>query len=374
MCAYPTHYPPDGPPLTTDELRTIVDDAAALGTLVISLGGGEPFLRADAEAIIGHIDGHGITSLVHSNGSLLTSARLSRLAAHRRLALVLSLDSHRRAAHDGLRGLACFDRVVAAARHLAHHAPHVRLGFTFTVTAHNFRDMLGVMRPTCDLGVRTVRYTPVHDNLPGTPHRCGVLGASGAHRPAPARQPRRSCRSAPGSCARRLAGLLGERPAASVRRGENGYFFVGLVEGCAAGLRRHLLAAGIDAGIGSEVADYCGDLGCGGECPVAREASAQAIQLPLHEGLTDAALHRIRDVCAGRLRPLNTAQGVPPAETDGAASAPGFARPLLRGTLRRAGGASAVAEGDQQTEDDRQRGGQEYSLDMQQPAYFRRGP
>lgn len=165
MCAYPTHYPSDGPPLTTDELRAIIDDAAALGTLVISLGGGEPFLRADAEAIIEHIDGHGITSLVHSNGSLLTSARLARLAAHRRLALVLSLDSHRRKVHDRLRGLACFDRVVAAARHLAHHAPHVRLGFTFTVTADNFCDMLGVMRLACDLGVRTVRFTPVHDNL-----------------------------------------------------------------------------------------------------------------------------------------------------------------------------------------------------------------
>lgn len=164
--------------------------------------------------------------------------------------------------------------------------------------------------------------------------------------------------------ARRLAGLLGERPAASVRRGENGYFFVRLVDGCAATLRRDLLAAGIDAGIGSEVADYCGDLGRAGECPVAREAFAQAIQLPLHEGLTDADLRRIRDVCAGRLRPLAAAPRVPPAEMDGAAPAPGFVRPLLHGTLRPSGGAGVVAEGDQQTEDERQRGNQEYSLDM----------
>lgn len=102
--------------------------------------------------------------------------------------------------------------------------------------------------------------------------------------------------------ARKLAGLLGERPAASVGRGENGYFFVRLTEGPATALRRDLLAAGIDAGIGSEVADYCGDLGRGAECPVAREAFEHAIQLPLHEGLTDEDLQRIAAVCAGRLR------------------------------------------------------------------------
>ncbi|MDT3670024.1 MAG: aminotransferase class I/II-fold pyridoxal phosphate-dependent enzyme [Aromatoleum sp.] len=102
--------------------------------------------------------------------------------------------------------------------------------------------------------------------------------------------------------ARKLAALLGERAAASVERGENGYFFVRLTDGSADGLRRDLLAAGIDAGIGSEVADYCGDLGRAAECPVARDVAAHAIQLPLHEGLTDTHLRRIADVCAGRLR------------------------------------------------------------------------
>lgn len=177
MCAYPTHYPANGQPLTTDELCRIVDEAAALGALVISLGGGEPFLRGDAEAVIGHIDSHGITSLVHSNGSLLTPERCARLATNRRLALVLSLDSHRRDVHDRLRGLACFDRVVAAARHLTHHAPRLRLGLTFTITRHNFRDMLGAMRMACDLGVRTLRFTPVHDNLQ---HRFGPPAETGA--------------------------------------------------------------------------------------------------------------------------------------------------------------------------------------------------
>lgn len=102
--------------------------------------------------------------------------------------------------------------------------------------------------------------------------------------------------------ARKLARLLGERPAASVGRGENGYFFVRLAEGSASLLRHDLLAAGIDAGIASEVADYCGDLGRSVDCPVARDAFEHAVQLPLHEGLTDDDLQRIAAVCTGRLR------------------------------------------------------------------------
>jgi perosamine synthetase len=97
---------------------------------------------------------------------------------------------------------------------------------------------------------------------------------------------------------RRLATLLGERPSAD---GGNGYFFVRCARGDAGALRRRLLRRGIDAGIGGEVADYCGDLGRGAECSRARAVHATAVQLPLHEGLVDDDLVRIAAACAGQL-------------------------------------------------------------------------
>lgn len=84
-------------------------------------------------------------------------------------------------------------------------------------------------------------------------------------------------------------------------RGENGYFFVRQTTGNAAALRRTLLQAGVDAGIGHEIADYCGDLGRATHCPVALAVYRQAIQLPLHEGVTDAGLRHIAAVCADGL-------------------------------------------------------------------------
>lgn len=97
--------------------------------------------------------------------------------------------------------------------------------------------------------------------------------------------------------ARALAARLGEVPAAAVHPGENGYFFVRTVAGDAAALRRDLLRAGIDAGIGTEVADFVGD----DACPVAADVAGRAIQLPLYESLTDADLDRIAAVCRGHL-------------------------------------------------------------------------
>jgi len=165
MCGFPTTYPRGGRALSTDEIFSIVEQARALGALVISLGGGEPFLRSDTDAIIEHIDRAGITPFVHTNGALLDDARCRRLARLSGAIVALSLDSHRRSIHDRLRGLDCFDSVIGAARYLATNAPKVRVVFTFTITALNLGDMLSTARLARDLGVRAIRFTPLHENL-----------------------------------------------------------------------------------------------------------------------------------------------------------------------------------------------------------------
>ena len=169
MCGFPTSYPVGKRLLDAAELAAIVDDARDLGTLVISLGGGEPFLRGEVDALIEHIDRVGITPFVHTNGSLLCNGRCARLARCSRLVVAFSLDSHRRSTHDRLRNLACYDAAIASARYFVAHAPRVRVMFTFTITAANHRDMLATTRLAHDLGVRAIRFTPIHDNLQ---HRC----------------------------------------------------------------------------------------------------------------------------------------------------------------------------------------------------------
>jgi len=66
----------------------------------------------------------------------------------------------------------------------------------------------------------------------------------------------------------------------------NYYFFVARLPSNTDLVRRKLLKQGIDAGIGSEIADDCGAALNHQDCPKARQVFMQTIQLPLYEGLS----------------------------------------------------------------------------------------
>lgn len=165
MCSYPTHYPLSRPPLSTEALCGIIDQAAELGTRLISLGGGEPFMRPDAEILIDRITHHGMTALLHTNGSFLTDERIRRLSHQKNLVVSLSLDSPYRAEHDSLRGVRCFDKVIAASIALSHKKSKARVTWLCTVTRQNLHRLGELIALAHTLGVRTVRFTLVHENL-----------------------------------------------------------------------------------------------------------------------------------------------------------------------------------------------------------------
>jgi dTDP-4-amino-4,6-dideoxygalactose transaminase len=66
----------------------------------------------------------------------------------------------------------------------------------------------------------------------------------------------------------------------------NYYFFVALLPSNIWEVRKFLLMHGIDAGIGAEIADDCGSILGRTDCPNTTEVFQQAIQLPLHEGMS----------------------------------------------------------------------------------------
>lgn len=78
----------------------------------------------------------------------------------------------------------------------------------------------------------------------------------------------------------------------------NYYFFVVKAPaGCdIRRLRRSLLFAGFDAGVGDELADDCAVLLGDPNCPAAADLAGRAIHLPLHEGMTDHDLARLAKV------------------------------------------------------------------------------
>lgn len=64
--------------MTTEEVHRVVDELAELGTMRLTLTGGEPLLRADFPAIYRHAHQKGILIVVYTNATLITP-RIARL-------------------------------------------------------------------------------------------------------------------------------------------------------------------------------------------------------------------------------------------------------------------------------------------------------
>lgn len=97
----------DDDELDTAEVKALLDDVTSLGrgTMVV-LTGGEPLLRKDLEALIGHGTALGLPIVVGTNAMLLSEQRLRSLTAAGVLGLGISLDSLDPDCHDRFRGRA----------------------------------------------------------------------------------------------------------------------------------------------------------------------------------------------------------------------------------------------------------------------------
>jgi dTDP-4-amino-4,6-dideoxygalactose transaminase len=76
----------------------------------------------------------------------------------------------------------------------------------------------------------------------------------------------------------------------------NYYFFVSLLPGDIWKARKFLLVHGVDAGIEAEIADNCGKYLGWADCCSATEVFRQAIQIPLHEGMSETNIRYVAKV------------------------------------------------------------------------------
>ena len=129
--------PASGAELSLAEIRALMDDLRAAGTLFLSLTGGEAMLHPEFWAIADEAASRGFALSVLTNGTLLTEAACDRLAAYPSLwALSLSVYGARAETHDAVtQGAGSFERTMAGARRLRDRG--VRLGLKFIVMRAN---------------------------------------------------------------------------------------------------------------------------------------------------------------------------------------------------------------------------------------------
>lgn len=148
--------------LDTSEALDVVDQLAEAGLMVLAFSGGEPLLRPDWRAIVGHAVQRGLSVNVGTNGSSITERIADDLASLGIKSVTVSLDSHRPEVHDYFRQLpGLYPRTVRAIKHLV--ARKVRVVVGFTPTKLNWKDACGVIDLACQLradAVNLSEYVP----------------------------------------------------------------------------------------------------------------------------------------------------------------------------------------------------------------------
>jgi mycofactocin radical SAM maturase len=146
--------------MTTAEALDLVNQISRAGVFQVNFGGGEPFMRPDFEEIIGACHDKGIMTCISTNGTLLDSERVARLAASRLVAIQVSLDGSNAETCDAIRGKGVFEQGIAAVKRLA--KTKIPTSINTVLTAQNASEIPAMHELAKSLGVslRVSRFRP----------------------------------------------------------------------------------------------------------------------------------------------------------------------------------------------------------------------
>ena len=88
--------------MTTDEIKRVLYQAASAGTLILTLSGGEPFLRKDFFDILAYARSLMFSVKIKTNGLLIGAEQAQRLRELHVGEVQISIYSHRPEVHDGI--------------------------------------------------------------------------------------------------------------------------------------------------------------------------------------------------------------------------------------------------------------------------------
>ncbi len=156
-------HPGGDPGLTTDRLKSIIDEVSDLGVYRFYFTGGEPFVREDIFQLIEYITQDKKAELIIlTNATLFRGERLDLLKRQdrQRLKLQVSLDGSRPEINDPIRGEGTFRQITAGLKTASD------LGFetslTAAVTDQNLSDIVHLPTLVPSLGAKSLHLMWLH--------------------------------------------------------------------------------------------------------------------------------------------------------------------------------------------------------------------
>ncbi|MCP4265921.1 MAG: methyltransferase domain-containing protein [Candidatus Brocadiaceae bacterium] len=142
--------------LSTEAIKTLIDEAVALGTTRFYFTGGEPFIRKDIFGLIDYVCNYKKSELIIlTNGTLLKGESIERLKGFDKelLKIQISLDGSKPEINDPLRGKDSFVQIVQGIKNTvdAGYSPTV----TTVVANSNIGDIPKITKLLAHTGVKT---------------------------------------------------------------------------------------------------------------------------------------------------------------------------------------------------------------------------
>lgn len=167
MCDLESRH--NGPELSFEEMKLVIDDLVRIGTSGIGLTGGEPLLRDDIFELIEYVKRYGLPITISTNGILLNRDNIRRrLVAAAPTNINISLDGATSHLHDSLRGVrGLFGKTVEGARCLAHDLKASGAATTLTavtvISRENAGELEAIAELAADTGFHRIGFMPLHD-------------------------------------------------------------------------------------------------------------------------------------------------------------------------------------------------------------------
>ncbi|MCP3849180.1 MAG: radical SAM protein [Gammaproteobacteria bacterium] len=142
--------------LSLEEIQSVLDEVASRDNkTMIVLTGGEPLARTDLEDMIQYGAHLGLSMVVGTNGTLLTSRRVASLKASGALGVGISVDSLEQVQHDQFRGLnGSWEKTFKGIQHCQEQALSFQIHFT--VTRNNYTELNDIIEFAHNNGARVL--------------------------------------------------------------------------------------------------------------------------------------------------------------------------------------------------------------------------
>ena len=146
--------------LSTGEAFDLIEQFSRAHIFQVNFGGGEPFMRSDFIGILDRCHEHGIMTCISTNGTLIDTSLVKRMAESSMLAIQVSIDGATAETCDKIRGKGTFDTAIKALQLLA--ATSIPTSINTVLTSQNADEIPALHSLSKSLGVafRVSRFRP----------------------------------------------------------------------------------------------------------------------------------------------------------------------------------------------------------------------